>query len=174
MTTAAQIFNYIQTINVKSFEVSSLGSVITPEARKKANFYRNELEKAISKDSIAYKILSTDTDTFSEKQLWVIAFEAAKCAEFVKMVSDFYFDLNGRVEAEKAAKKVKKASKKANAVKVISNFAAKCEIQGRKVAHATFGQGVVISENDATITINFSGVEKQLLKKFAKLTDIAA
>ncbi len=171
MTTALQIFNYIQALNAKTNVISSMGEGLTPESKSTAYFYKSEIGNYITKGSLANKIMLTN-EIFTEKQLWVITYDLVKNSAFCKMVAEFYNDLNDRVAAEKAHKAAKKAAKKANQVVVEKNFAETCGIEGRKVAHATFGQGVVISENDATITVNFSGVEKQLLKKFAKLTNI--
>jgi len=41
-----------------------------------------------------------------------------------------------------------------------------------QVTHNTFGIGTVVSEKDGNITINFSGVEKTLIIKFAGLKNL--
>ena len=75
----------------------------------------------------------------------------------------------GREEREKAEKAAKEEQKKVEAERPAAVF----EAGGEKYSHSKFGVGVVIGEDDQTITLVFEGIgEKKLVKRFATLTKI--
>jgi hypothetical protein len=41
-------------------------------------------------------------------------------------------------------------------------------VAGDKVSHPTFGEGLVIAADEKFLTVNFGGVEKKLIKAYAK------
>ncbi len=75
--TVKQIFNSIQDLNPNSSTVSSLGTFVTEQATQMAEMAQKEVLSNVSESSLAYKILMK-SETFTEKQLWVIAYELLK------------------------------------------------------------------------------------------------
>jgi hypothetical protein len=68
-----------------------------------------------------------------------------------------------------AKEEEKEGQKKIEAEKTAAVF----ESGGQKYSHSKFGVGVVVGEDDQTITLVFEGIgEKKLLKRFAPLTKV--
>jgi hypothetical protein len=74
---AKEVFNSINFINPTKNHVSSVGSYVS-EARLDAIATKvSEIKSYLSEGSLAYKIL-TSQSTFTDKQLWVIAYALVK------------------------------------------------------------------------------------------------
>lgn len=107
MNNAKQIFNYISGVNASKSTISSLGSFVTKLNQQVANDILVEVIKNVPTTSLAYKIATTHKGDFSDKQIWVMAFELVKNEEFYKTVSSFY----AQIERKEAAKKQESKNK---------------------------------------------------------------
>lgn len=119
MANVSNIFNYIQGMNPRVNTISSLGSYVDSQSQQVAEMVRREVADAIiNRDSLAYKIASTSS-RFSEKQLWVIAYELVNNAEYAQKVEDYYNELARREEAKREASRAKLAANKENSQGVL-------------------------------------------------------
>lgn len=174
MNTQTQIFNYIQGLNPQTSVISSIGNFVDSNNQQLADNLRNEVMAALPADSLAYNIAST-ANQFSTKQLWVIAFELIKNENFVSKVATFYNELSQEVEADRQRKTAKREAKKVKEQELKATVAANIEKYnqvegGIRVKHASFGEGVILSQDDKVVKVLFETVgEKQLLKAYAKL-----
>jgi len=84
--TAKQIYQNIAGLSPKLSEVSSLGSFISKSDEMISESIYNEIISYLPKTSLAYKIL-TSNENYSEKQIWVIAFELEKNEEYNQLIS---------------------------------------------------------------------------------------
>ena len=84
---AKDIYNRIEGLNPSLTTISSLGSFVSQSQRMVQQSIYNEVIKNIPVDSLAYTIL-TGSDSYSSKQIWVIAYELMKNEEYVTMVSE--------------------------------------------------------------------------------------
>jgi hypothetical protein len=116
MKTVNQIFNYIAGMNPTTSTVSSLGTYTSELHQQVADSIVSEVVSSLPEESLAYKIASSVTPTFSDKQLWVIAFELEKNVEFTSKVATFYNEINRKSNAKAEASKAKlNANKDASA-----------------------------------------------------------
>jgi hypothetical protein len=107
LATAKQIFNRIQSMNATTSEFN--GSYVSTNNRQVANMVIGEVIASLPEGTLAHKIATGNTSVFSDKQLWVIAFELLKNAEYVAQVDK----LDGRLAERDAQKKVRSAQKRA-------------------------------------------------------------
>lgn len=174
MKATKQIFNRIQMLNPTVSEISSMGQFVSQSNQMVADSMRDEVYNAIPKDSLAYTILNGN-DKFSDKQLWVIAYELEKNAGYVAQVIAAIEELNRAEDFKKARKRAKKEGLiKTSTNKPVAPTAPAVEIPtygiNTKVAHSKFGEGAVTAEDATRITINFTEVgNKNLLKQFVTL-----
>lgn len=174
MNTQTQIFNYIQGLNPSTSIISSIGNFVDSNNQQLADNLRNEVMAALPSDSLAYNIAST-ANQFSTKQLWVIAFELIKNENFVSKVATFYNELSQEVEADRQRKTAKREAKKVKEQELKATVAANIEKYnqvegGIRVKHASFGEGVILFQDEKVVKVMFETVgEKQLLKSYAKL-----
>lgn len=113
-----QIFNYIKGLNAPQIVISSLGSYTSDINRQVSDNLRGQIMQYLPETSLAYKICMT-ANTFSEKQLWVIAFELIKNADFCEVVAEFYAEINQKETIKKAQSDAKLAANKANSQSVL-------------------------------------------------------
>lgn len=83
---AKVIFNKIKYLNPELSTISSLGDFISESDRLAQEATRKEVIANISENSLAYKIV-TSSSKFSDKQLWVIAYELLKNEDYVAQVA---------------------------------------------------------------------------------------
>lgn len=164
-------------MNPKSTTISSIGDVITEDAKQLAQFVINETIEYLPADSLAMKIIKEGRWPFSEKQLWVVAYELCKNPEYVAKIEEEAKYAELREESRKARSNAKHREKRAYSKKVAEtkamNDANNSSMNiGDEVSHAQFGNGIVSAMDASTITVNFNGTEKRLMKQFAKLTKI--
>ncbi len=109
-----QIFNYIQGMNPIVSTVSSMGSFVTNLNQQVADRCVSEVIQALSdkKDTLAYKIATSLTDRYTDKQLWVIAFELQNNVDFTNKVISFYAEIDRKSNAKIEASKAKLAANK--------------------------------------------------------------
>ena len=104
------IFTEIESLNPSTSIVSSVGSYVNPIQRQIADEKRAEVLGYIPEGTLAHKILTSGTITFSEKQLWVIAYELLKNEVYCEKLSKEIQSKNAREEYEKRVKAEKKAA----------------------------------------------------------------
>lgn len=169
--TLKQIFNSIQGLNANSSTVSSLGTFVTEQATQMAEMAQKEVLSNVSESSLAHKILMK-SETFTEKQLWVIAYELLKNDDYATKLGAEIVEREAKAEAKKANKnRVYTTPKKVESVKVVEE--SKTYETGANVSHPTFGKGEVVEEKNGKVTVNFSNGEvKTFITKFVKLTVI--
>ena len=106
--TIKDIYNQVSYINPSVSTVSSIGSFVEEINRQVANSFRSKLMAYLPTSSLAYKIISENLkDFFSEKQMWVIAYELQKNAEYVAKLQAELEVEERRAEAKAAASKAK-------------------------------------------------------------------
>lgn len=117
-TTVKQIFDYISGMNPTVSTISSMGSFVSNQNQQVADGIKNEVVASLNEGSVAYKIATT-SERFSEKQLWVIAYELIKNGGFSQKVGEFYARINRKEIAKAEASKQKLAANKANSQSVL-------------------------------------------------------
>lgn len=116
--TVKQIFNSIQGLNPNSSTVSSLGTFVTEQARNIAESFQREVLSNVSESSLAHKILMK-SETFTEKQLWVIAYELLKNDAYVTQLGSEIVQREAKENAKIQASKDKLANNKATTQNVL-------------------------------------------------------
>ena len=118
-STTKQIFDYISGMNPSVSTISSLGSFVSEMSQQVADNIKDEVVSALTDErSLAYKIATT-SERFSDKQLWVIAYELVKNEEFAGKVAEFYARINAKAAAKAEASKAKLAANKAGSQSVL-------------------------------------------------------
>ena len=102
-----QIFNYISSINPTTSHISSLGDYVSDSAQQLADAMLRDIICNLPENTLAYKIATSNTNRYSDKQMWVLAFELEKNADFSNEVAEFYAELDRKSEVKKAKSKVK-------------------------------------------------------------------
>lgn len=175
--TAKQAFADIQSLNPSTSTISSLGTFITSQNQQLADAKADEIMGYLPKESLAYKIVSSSS-SFTDKQLWVIAYELIKNKKYQRDLSQRIIETESYLSYQKARKSAKRAAKsfakrqaKAAEAEAMEKYK---NIQANDIVkHRIFGEGKVISQTDDTIKILFNNIgEKELLKKLAKLEKI--
>ncbi|MDR1594304.1 MAG: hypothetical protein LBS43_07470 [Prevotellaceae bacterium] len=174
--TVKEIFNQISKgLNPDSSIISSIGEVITHDAEQRSDRFRADILQYLPKESLAYKIVF-DANRLSEKQLWAVAYELLKSQDYCEKLAADMAETAEYIRHEKARKKAKKEAKKAEITAALNRTPIRKEdndnLVGCNVKHGAFGEGIVTSETDDKITINFKVGEKTLLKRFTKLEKI--
>lgn len=106
--TIKEIYNQVSYINPSVSTISSIGSFVEENNRQVANSFRSKLMAFLPTSSLAYKIIFENLkDFFSEKQMWVIAYELQKNAEYVAKLQAELDIRERRAEAKAAASKAK-------------------------------------------------------------------
>lgn len=172
--TVKQIFNHISMLNPTVSEISSMGRFVSATNQQVSDDIRSEILNSVSENSLAYKIAHT-ANQFTDKQLWVIAFELEKNEEFGLKLAQNIDSIKRRKNAKKQAKKDAnqaileslKSTPKVEEKKETSIFGL-----GAKVYSEKFGEGVIVEEDDNRATIDFNEGRKSLIKRFANLTVI--
>ena len=166
--TVKQIFSNIQGLNANSSTVSSLGTFVTEQATQMAEMAQKEVLNNVPESSLAHKILMK-SETFTEKQLWTIAYELLKNDAYTTQLGAEIAVREAKVEAKKGNKnKIYTTPKKVESIEVVEE--AKTYETGANVSHPTFGKGEVVEEKNGKVTVNFSNGEvKSFITKFVKL-----
>lgn len=116
--TVKQIFNKIQTLNPVTSHVSSMGAFVTEFNQSVSDMVSRDLMNFIPENTLAYKIIST-TSRFTDKQLWVIAFELEKNEEYATQLGAEIAKESAKENAKIQASKDKLANNKANTQSVL-------------------------------------------------------
>ena len=169
---ASTIFNAIKGLNPSTNSVSSLGSYVSPMERQLADELRKEVSKALPAGCLAKKIVETASH-FTDKQLWVIAFELVKNEEYCKNLEAFYAEVERKDARRKAAKAENRKKSQAFKKTVADREAANANVEvGMTVEVPRFGEGVVKEVSEDAIVVDFSGDVKSLLRKYATINII--
>ena len=107
---AKTIFNEIENLNPSTSIVSSLGSYVNPIEQQIADSKRAEILGFIPEGTLAHKILTSGTASFSEKQLWVIAYELLKNENYCEKLGKEVEARNEKADHEKRVKAEKRAA----------------------------------------------------------------
>ena len=105
------IFNDIRLLNPSQSTISSLGTFVSSQNQQIADSERQRVMKYLPKDSLAYKI-AFDTDKFTDKQLWVIAYELNKNKNFKEDLAGRLEEYRRQEEFERARKRAKREAKR--------------------------------------------------------------
>lgn len=105
------IFNDIRLLNPSQSTISSLGTFVSSQNQQIADSERQRVMKYLPKDSLAYKI-AFDADKFTDKQLWVIAYELNKNKNFKEDLAGRLEEYRRQEEFERARKRAKREAKR--------------------------------------------------------------
>lgn len=106
--TIKDIYNQVTYINPSVSTISSIGSFVEEINRQVANSFRGKLMAYLPTSSLAYKIISENLkDFFTDKQMWVIAYELQKNAEYVAKLQEELEVRERKAAAKAAASKAK-------------------------------------------------------------------
>ena len=115
---AKDIYNRIEGLNPSLTTISSLGSFVSQSQRMVQQSIYNEVIKNIPVDSLAYTIL-TSSDSYSSKQIWVIAYELMKNEAYVAIVTEEINRAGLIANRKEEERKNKLASNKAGSQSVL-------------------------------------------------------
>lgn len=118
MATAKQIYNEIKGLNPDYSTVSSLGSFVSQSSQMACDSLYKEVIAYLPANSLAYTIM-TSSQSYSEKQLWVISFELEKSEEYNVLVSSRIALREARVNAKVDVQKSKLSANKENSQSVL-------------------------------------------------------
>ena len=127
---AQTIFNEIQSLNSTTSTISSVGTFVGSQNQQVADMQVRETMQYLPENSLAYKIIIDNRKSFTEKQLWVIAFELLKNEEYCAKLDA---EISARVKksnAKIAARDFKLMTNKENSQDVL-DFVKK---SGKKLA----------------------------------------
>lgn len=149
--------------------------IIDSAAEQLADRCRVEIMNYLTGDVL--ENVKYETGRFSAAMLQAVAMQLSMNAEFVARVERRDAKIAAEEAARMARKSAKAAEKRAASKKVAeikaSNDSNNSSMNiGDEVSHAQFGNGTVSAMDANTITVNFNGTEKRLMKQFAKLTKI--
>ena len=110
--TVRQIFSEVSYLNPTTSVISSLGSYISQSSQMISDSAHQEIVGLLPTDSLAYKIMMNTTGRYTDKQLWVIAFELEKNTEYAEMLGKKMVEERTAVDNKIAASNAKKAANK--------------------------------------------------------------
>lgn len=167
-TILKNIYENIQGLNPSASIISSIGEFVSIQNQQVADSVRRDIMKWLPEGSLAYRIVST-ADRFSDKQLWAITYELSRNQEYLNMLNQEAEELIASREIKKFHK-AEKTAKKAGEKRLIEVRLEENRNLTGKVRHDRLGEGIVLSETNDTVVVNFNEHgEKTLLKKFTKL-----
>lgn len=108
--TVKQAFADVQSLNPSTSTVSSIGTFVSSQNQQIADAKAKEIMGYLPKDSLAYKIVSS-ASKFSDKQLWVIAYELIKNEDYQKDLSESIEESKRQAAYQKARMAAKRKQK---------------------------------------------------------------
>lgn len=118
--TIKDIYNDVSYINPSVSTISSMGDYIEESSRQVAQSVRNRITKSLPQGTLAYKIITENLkDFFSDKQLWVIAYELQKNEAYVTNLSNEIERREQAAERKAAASKAKLSANKEGSQEVL-------------------------------------------------------
>lgn len=118
--TIKDIYNDVSCINPSVSTISSIGDYIEEGSRQVAQSVRDRITKSLPQGTLAHKIITeTLKDFFTDKQLWVIAYELQKNEEYVKNLSNEIERREQIAERKAQASKAKLSANKDNSQEVL-------------------------------------------------------
>jgi hypothetical protein len=158
------IFNEISGLNPSTTTVSSIGTFVSNISQQISDNLRKDVLNHLPKDTLAYKI-AMDADHFSEKRLWVIAYELLKNANYCEKLAKEKEEMRADIEYTLARKKAKRAAKKT--VKQDKDSIKKFfdENYTADVEHKILGIGKILSKTNETVTVYFRSIGEKTVHK---------
>ncbi|EJU32214.1 MULTISPECIES: hypothetical protein [Capnocytophaga] len=118
--TIKDIYNDVSYINPSVSTISSIGDYIEESNRQVAQSERNRISEYLPQGSLAHKIITENlNDFFSDKQLWVIAYELQKNEAYVTNLSNEIERREQAAERKAAASKAKLSANKEGSQEVL-------------------------------------------------------
>ncbi len=112
--TVKDIFDWdVDYVNPRTSTISSLGTFSSEMQKQVAWDTQEKLLKIVPEESLAHKILSSDQETFSMKQRWVICYELIKNKVYCKELADYINEINKKEAMKREYKRQKRQAKKA-------------------------------------------------------------
>jgi hypothetical protein len=171
MATLKEIFQDVSMMNPTVNYMSSIGEYVDSNAQQLADYVIREIVGYLPEDSLAMKIIRSTRGRFTDKQLWVVAYELQKNDEYCAQLDKTNAEIAQREAMKREARRIKR-QKKAETKKAIAEKVEGCkDFQvGDTVYHNKFGEGTITGIDEKTITVNFNEAgEKRLLKAFAPI-----
>lgn len=151
--------------------MSSIGEYVDNNAQQLADYVIREIVGYLPENSLAMTIIRSTRGRFTDKQLWVVAYELQKNAEYCAQLDKTNAEIEQREAMKREARRIKR-QKKAETKKAISEKVEGCkDFQvGDAIHHTMFGEGTITGIDEKTITVNFNEAgEKRLLKATAPI-----
>lgn len=151
------IYSEILGLNTTLSHSSSLGSYVSDSSRMESDYLFKKIIKSIPENSLAFQIL-TNTDHFSEEQLWTITFELAKNEGYCNEIMEEFYERNSREFTKKIIKKDRqtlKLQKKEN------------QKENKKLLDIVESNGKKVTEYYAFLLKNKNFCEELKLQKFS-------
>lgn len=123
------IFSEISELNPTLSHSSSLGDYVSDSSRMVSEDLFKKIIKSIPENSLAFQIL-TNTDHFSEKQLWTITFELAKNENYCNEIMEEFYERNSREFEKRNSEKLKLQQNKENSKNILDEV----KKNGKKLA----------------------------------------
>ena len=118
--TIKDIYNDVCYINPSVSTISSIGDYIEESSRQVAQSVRDRITKSLPQGTLAHKIITENLkDFFSDKQLWVIAYELQKNEAYVTNLSNEIERREQAAERKAAACKAKLSANKEGSQEVL-------------------------------------------------------
>ena len=118
----SEIFQEIKVLNPSVTSSSSLGRYVSQSSQMVVDQAHKEIFQYIPKESNAYKILTGTQQTYTDRQLWAIAYELQKNKKYTKKLGQEIAVRKAREAAKKQASKDKLQANKAGSQGVLDSI----------------------------------------------------
>lgn len=119
MATLKEIFQDVSMMNPTVNYMSSIGEYVDSNAQQLADYVIREIVGYLPEDSLAMTIIRSTRGRFTEKQLWVVAYELQKNAEYCAKLDKTNAEIAAKENAKREASRQKLANNKANSQSVL-------------------------------------------------------
>lgn len=99
--------------------MSSIGEYVDSNAQQLADYVIREIVGYLPEDSLAMTIIRSTRGRFTDKQLWVVAYELQKNAEYCAQLDKTNAEIAAKENAKREASRQKLANNKANSQSVL-------------------------------------------------------
>ena len=119
MATLKEIFQQVSMMNPTVNYMSSIGEYVDSNAQQLADYVIRETMGYLPEDSLAMKIIRSTRGRFTDKQLWVVAYELQKNVEYCAQLDKTNAEIAAKENAKREASRQKLANNKANSQSVL-------------------------------------------------------
>ncbi len=119
MATLKEIFQDVSMMNPTVNYMSSIGEYVDSNAQQLADYVIREIVGYLPEDSLAMTIIRSTRGRFTDKQLWVVAYELQKNAEYCAQLDKTNAEIAAKENAKREASRQKLANNKANSQSVL-------------------------------------------------------